>query len=90
MVISSFDQISHLPCDEVASACAIGRNRRVEVGHVAAFGSTAARLMRAYATQVEILRRLRNGGQQFMRVEHVNVNDGGQAVIGNVKEDAKV
>src|ERR1700720_1254564 len=52
---------------------------------VAAFGSAAARLMRAYATQVEVLRRLRNGGQQFVRVEHVHVNDGGQAVIGNVK-----
>jgi hypothetical protein len=52
---------------------------------VIAFGSAAARLMRAYATQVEVLRRLRNGGQQFVRVEHVHVNDGGQAVIGNVK-----
>jgi hypothetical protein len=51
---------------------------------VAAFGSAAARLMRAYAMQVEVLRRLRNGGQQFVRVEHVHVNDGGQAVIGNV------
>jgi hypothetical protein len=54
--------------------------------HVVAFGSAAARLMRAYATQVEVLRRLRNGGQQFVRVEHVHVNDGGQAVIGNVKK----
>jgi hypothetical protein len=53
---------------------------------VAAFGSAAARLMRAYAMQVEVLRRLRNGGQQFVRVEHVHVNDGGQAVIGNVKK----
>jgi hypothetical protein len=53
---------------------------------VASFGSAAARLMRAYATQVEILRRLRNGGQQFVRVEHVHVNDGGQAVVGNVKK----
>ena len=52
---------------------------------IAAFGSAAARLMRAYATQVEVLRRLRNGGQQFVRVEHVHVNDGGQAVIGNVR-----
>jgi hypothetical protein len=41
--------------------------------------------MRAYATQVEVLRRLRTGGQQFVRVEHV-LNDGGQAVIGNVKK----
>jgi hypothetical protein len=53
---------------------------------IAAFGSAAARLMRAYATQVEVLRRLRNGGQQFVRVEHVHVSDGGQAIIGNLKK----
>jgi hypothetical protein len=29
---------------------------------------------------------LRSGGQQFVRVEHVHVSDGGQAVIGNVKK----
>ena len=52
-------------------------------------GSAAARLLKAYAMQVEILRRMRTGGQQFVRVEHVHVNDGGQAVIGNVKGDAK-
>jgi hypothetical protein len=33
------------------------------------------------------LRRLRNGGSQFVRVEHVHVNDGGQAVIGAVAVD---
>jgi len=54
--------------------------------HIAAFGSTAARLMKAYAMQMEVLRRLRTGGQQFVRVEHVYVNDGGQAVIGNVQQ----
>ena len=27
-----------------------------------------------------------HGGQQFVRVEHVHVNDGGQALIGNVKK----
>ena len=47
--------------------------------------SAAARLLRAYSTQVEALRRLRHGGDQYVRVEHVHVNDGGQAVIGNVK-----
>ena len=52
---------------------------------VAALGSAAARLLRAYSTQVEVLRRLRHGGNQYMRVEHVHVNDGGQAIIGNVK-----
>jgi hypothetical protein len=53
---------------------------------VVAFGSAAARLMRAYAIQVEVLRRQRNGGHQFVRVEHVHGNDGGQALIGNVKK----
>ena len=47
--------------------------------------SAAARLLRAYATQVEALRRLRNGGSQTVRVEHVYVNEGGQAIIGNVR-----
>jgi Zincin-like metallopeptidase len=42
-------------------------------------------LLRAYSAQVEIFRRLRHGGQQFVRVEHVHVHDGGQAIIGNVK-----
>jgi hypothetical protein len=60
---------------------AFGTERRI-----AALASAAARLMRAFAMQVEVLRRLRNGGQQFVRVEHVHVNDGGQAVIGNVKK----
>jgi hypothetical protein len=49
--------------------------------------SAAARLMRAYATQVEALRRLRNGGSQVVRVEHVYVNEGGQALIGNVRSE---
>ena len=52
---------------------------------IVAFATAAARLMKTFAMQVEVFRRLRNGGQQFVRVEHVHVNDGGQAVIGNVK-----
>jgi len=36
--------------------------------------------------QMEVFRRLRNGGQQFVRVDHVHINDGGQAIIGNVKK----
>jgi hypothetical protein len=41
-----------------------------------------SRLVRAYATQVETPRRLRNGGSQ--RAEHVHVNEGGQAVVDAV------
>ena len=42
-----------------------------------------------FSTQVEVFRRLRGGGQQFVRVEHVHVNDGGQAVIGNFRNNRK-
>lgn len=52
--------------------------------NVTAMASAAARLMRAYAMQVEALRRLRSGGAQVVRVEHIHVTGGGQAVIGNV------
>jgi hypothetical protein len=56
--------------------------------NIVAKASAVSRLLRAYAAQVETLRRLRNGGSQFVRVEHVHVNEGGQAIIGNVKSAA--
>ena len=46
--------------------------------------AAAARLLKAFATQVEVLRRLRNGGSQFVRVEHVHINNRAQALIGPV------
>jgi len=60
--------------------CGGGTDRRV-----IALASAAARLLRAYSVQVEALRRLRHGGDQYVRVEHVHVTEGGQAVIGNVQ-----
>ena len=43
-----------------------------------------SRLSRAFTQQVETLKRHRSGGQQNVTVKHVHVNDGGQAIIGNV------
>ena len=60
----------------------LGTERRI-----ALFASAASRLLRAYAMQMEVFRRLRNGGQQYVRVEHVHINDGGQAIIGNLKKE---
>jgi len=34
--------------------------------------------------QMEALKKYRTGGQQKMIVEHVHVNEGGQAIVGNV------
>jgi hypothetical protein len=52
---------------------------------VVALASAAGRLLRAYSGQVETLRWLRHGGDQYVRVEHVHISEGGQAVIGNVQ-----
>ncbi len=42
------------------------------------------KLGRTFAAQVEALKRYRSSGDQTMRVEHVTVNEGGQAIVGNV------
>ena len=48
----------------------------------------AIKLMRTYTTQVEALNKYRNKGKQQITVKHqnVNVNDGGQAVIGDINQ----
>jgi hypothetical protein len=42
------------------------------------------KLVRTFAAQVEALKRYRTGGEQTVRVERVTVNEGGQAIVGNV------
>ncbi|OUS20371.1 hypothetical protein A9Q95_08285 [Rhodobacterales bacterium 59_46_T64] len=44
------------------------------------------KLARTYATQMESLKRYRTGGQQKVTVEHVTVNEGGQAIVGAVTQ----
>jgi hypothetical protein len=43
------------------------------------------KLARTYSMQMETLRKHRNGGKQTVTVQHVNVEGGGQAVVGNVQ-----
>jgi len=42
------------------------------------------KLQRTFVTQMEALQKYRNKGRQTIQVQHVNVNDGGQAVVGNI------
>jgi hypothetical protein len=79
--------VIQMACTHTATMAVLGRLAGGHGGdlHVAMMATAAARLVRAYATQVEALRRLRNGGSQFVRVEHVHVSEGGQALIGNVR-----
>ena len=41
-------------------------------------------LARTFTAQMEALKRYRTGGEQKVTVQHVTVNEGGQAVVGNV------
>jgi hypothetical protein len=51
--------------------------------HVAIMAAASARLLRAFAIQVEAMRRLRSGGTQVIRVERIEVS-AAQAIIGNI------
>ena len=42
------------------------------------------KLARTFASQVEALKKYRSAGEQTIKVQHVTVNDGGQAIVGNV------
>lgn len=47
------------------------------------------KLMSLYARQLETLNKHRGKGQQKVTVEHVNVEKGGQAIVGNVETDVR-
>lgn len=49
--------------------------------------SSATKLTRTYAAQMEALNRYRGKGQQKMTVEHVHINSNVQAIIGNVTKN---
>ena len=46
------------------------------------------KLARTFAMQMEALKRYRTGGEQKVTVHHVSVNEGGQAIVGNVSQAA--
>ena len=47
-------------------------------------GTLATKMLRTYAVQMETLSKVRRKGEQKVRVEHVHVHEGGQAIVGNV------
>ena len=54
------------------------------VDHSEKYGNLAVKMMRTYTAQVEALAKLRRKGEQTVRVEHVHVYPGGQAIVGQV------
>ena len=49
------------------------------------YANQANKFMRTYSAQMETLKRYRAKANQTVRVERVYVNEGGQAIVGNVQ-----
>ncbi|MGM4892064.1 hypothetical protein [Tardiphaga sp. 839_C3_N1_4] len=79
--------VVQMACLHSATMAVLGRVGGGHGGdrHILAAATAASRLSRSFAILVETLRRLRNGGSQVIRIERVDVRNGGQAVIGNIQ-----
>jgi hypothetical protein len=72
-------------CHNLAMAMLRRATKTDRVDFLATYGSLATKLMRTFALQTEALARLRGQTtQQTVRVEHVTVESGAQAVVGAV------
>jgi hypothetical protein len=82
--------VIQMACVHSATMAVLGRIGGGHGGdrHVLAAATAASRLSRTFAILVETLRRLRNGGSQYVRVEHIHIGPNSQAVIGNFKKTA--
>jgi hypothetical protein len=63
----------------------LGRTRRAgSPEQLQAHGALATKLLRTFTAQTEALAKVKRGGEQTVRVEHVHVYPGGQAIVGAV------
>ena len=53
-------------------------------------GRALGRLARTFPAQIEALNRYRNNGEPAITVQNVSVQDGGNAIVGNVTQHASV
>lgn len=49
-----------------------------------------SKLSNAFIQQAQLLRKIQGKGQQKVTVEHVNVHEGGQAIVGNITNNPGV
>ena len=59
-----------------------------QLKRVEAFDRIANKLARTFTLQVEALKKYRAKAQQIVRVERVDVHEGGQAIVGDVTHQA--
>jgi hypothetical protein len=84
---------AHMAVTNIVLLELVARTRGAVAGHryegngirrLDMLGNLTTKFMRTYTMQVEALARKRPKGQQNIRVKHVHVYAGGQAVVGNV------
>ena len=59
-------------------------NDRLPAGHVESLINRSTKLLKTFATLNESLVKYRNQGKQVIQVQHFNVENHGQAMIGNI------
>lgn len=81
--------VVQMACTHAAGMAVLSRLGGAHGGdrHVASMAAAASRLLRAYALQLETLRRWRSGGSQYIRIEHIHIEPTAQAVIGNFEKN---
>jgi hypothetical protein len=84
---------AHMAVSNIALLELVARTRAAIASHpyegdgikrVDVLGNLTNKFMRTFTMQVEALARKRRKGEQSIRVEHVHVYGGGQAIVGNV------
>src|SRR5262249_3192982 len=84
---------AHMAVTNIVLLELVARTRGAVAGHryegngikrLDVLGNLTTKFMRTYTMQVEALARKRRKGQQNIRVKHVHVYPGGQAVVGNI------
>ena len=81
--------VQMIGCHNLAMSTLRRATRTDRVDFMATYGNLSAKLLRTFTAQVEALARLRGQTiKQTVRVEHVHVESGAQAVVGAVTSRA--
>src|SRR6266581_1069641 len=74
----------------MAMRCAYHLASAEDIARQDSAGRALGRLARTFPAQIEALNRYRNNGEPAITVQNVSVQDGGNAIVGNVTQHASV
>jgi len=83
--------VAQMVCVHVmAMRCAYHLANTEDIAQQDSAGRTLGRLARTFPAQIEALNRYRSNGEPAITMQNVSVQDGGQAIVGNVMQHASV